>query len=83
MLALAVYRTTRLVVADELTHPGRVWVNRRSKTLGYLVTCPWCMSIWVAAAFAVAWRYAPALTAWVGVVLAWSAVSGLLSEKVG
>jgi hypothetical protein len=45
---LATARLTRLVVDDELTAPARDYVQGRwpSTKLAYLVTCPYCMSIW-------------------------------------
>lgn len=46
--ALATYRLTRLVTADQITQNFRGWVADRSKWAGYLVTCDWCFSIWVA-----------------------------------
>jgi uncharacterized protein DUF1360 len=49
---LAVARMTRLLVDDQLTNGYRLWVDRRwgSESLqSYLVHCPWCTSIWVAA----------------------------------
>ena len=45
---LATYRLTRLVTADKITEPIRGWVVDRSEWFGYLVTCDWCLSIWVA-----------------------------------
>ncbi len=46
--ALACYRLTRLVTADQITLPLRTWVLDRSTWFGYLVTCDWCLSIWIA-----------------------------------
>jgi hypothetical protein len=54
--ALAVARVTGLIVADSITEPARdrltVWLDDRPHTLGAaittLITCPWCVSIWVA-----------------------------------
>ncbi len=46
--ALACYRLTRLVTADQITLPLRTWVLDRNRWFGYLVTCDWCLSIWVA-----------------------------------
>jgi hypothetical protein len=48
VVALATYRLTRLVTADKITEPIRRFVEVRSQWLGYLVTCDWCLSIWVA-----------------------------------
>jgi hypothetical protein len=58
VLALTVYRLTRLVVRDEFPPVARPreWVIRRlgaDHPVAYLVECPWCMSFWVAAAVVV------------------------------
>lgn len=45
-------RITRLITDDYLTGWFRAWVIGRfgpEGKLAYLVTCPWCMSMWVAA----------------------------------
>lgn len=46
----AVWRLTLLVVADEITRPGREWATDHihSDRLDYLLTCPWCASLHVA-----------------------------------
>lgn len=50
--ALAVARLTRLLVQDQITVRYRQWVVKRwgeNSMPSYLVHCPWCTSIWVAA----------------------------------
>lgn len=54
LAVLATYRLTRLVTADMISENFRSWVDSRSKTLGYLVECDWCTSIWLAPLPAVA-----------------------------
>ncbi len=55
---LAVARVTGLIALDEITSPAREWLenhlpaNRLGVALEYLITCPWCVSIWVGAATA-------------------------------
>lgn len=55
---LAVARVTGLITADEITCTPREWLvnhlpaNQVGVALEYLVTCPWCVSIWVGAATA-------------------------------
>lgn len=50
----AAWRATLLVVADEITRPLREWVLNGLPDKGagsrteYLLSCPWCASIWVA-----------------------------------
>ena len=50
LAALAVWRVTLLVVADEITRPAREALLRRwaGGRVDYLLSCPWCASIWVA-----------------------------------
>lgn len=80
--ALAVHRLTRLVTEDEVTAPLRDRITNAAPEgrLAYLVSCPWCVSIYAAAGWAAATVAAPAATAAAGAVLAWSSVSGLLAS---
>jgi hypothetical protein len=89
--ALAVARLTRLITEDELTQPLRQritgWAEgtaqRRARpAVGYLVTCPWCVSPYLALGWLALTATAPASAAAAGAVLAWSEVSGLLAEVV-
>lgn len=52
LLALAVARLTRVVVADEVTAPLREAIVKRlgdpdTSKLSYLVHCPWCTGFWL------------------------------------
>lgn len=81
LTGLSIYRLTRLVTADRITQGLRAWVVRRSRWLGYLVTCDWCLSIWIAPAPAVAVVLWPD-SQWVWgvlIALAGSAITGLIS----
>lgn len=52
---LALARITRLINSDELTDPLRIWVARRTglqSTWTYFISCPWCVSFWLAIATA-------------------------------
>jgi hypothetical protein len=79
--ALAVHRLTRLLVVDEVTRPLR---ERVEPHLGdratYLASCPWCVSPYIAAGWVALTVRAPRVARLAGAVLAWSAVSGLLSS---
>lgn len=79
--ALATYRLTRLVTADEITKALRGWVVDRSQWFGYLVTCDWCLSMWVAPVPALAVTiYGDVRAVQVALVaLALSGLTGLLS----
>lgn len=93
LLALgAVLRVTRFVNDDELFQPVRDWVDRRygpESKLAYLLTCPWCASIYVAAPAAVvsAGWIAPAIGApwWFAALTLWltySFLSGLILGRL-
>ena len=82
---LAVTRVTRLIVDDQLTMGLRRWILKRFGDNSWqfdLVTCPWCVSFWVAAPVmpvAVLWP-----TVWVIAplsILAASMVTGRLLDK--
>jgi len=78
---LAVYRLTRLLVADKITErPRMALADAASGRLAYFVTCPWCVSVWVAAAWVALVLLAPSVALVAGVVLAASAAAGLLSS---
>lgn len=86
LYALAITRVTVFVTKDSMTKPFRRWLDKQLSPLGIwlhdLLTCPWCLSVWVAAA-AVAlvvtfgwlapWLLYPAL------ILAFSQVAGMLA----
>lgn len=63
---LATYRVTRLIVEDEITEPVRDLVWKRfspeETKIGYLLTCPHCTSVWVAAFVAAARIISPKTT---------------------
>jgi len=84
--ALATHRLTKLVLDDELTRPVREAVWRRfppeSTRLGYVLTCPWCSSIWVAAGVVAARRASPSLWRPLARVLAASTATGLAFERL-
>lgn len=73
--ALACWRLTELVTADEVTRPVREWVAKRrpGSKIAYLIGCPACVSVW--AGFAVA-----VLPEWMCTALASSAASILLTD---
>jgi hypothetical protein len=52
---LASWRLGRLLAVDEITRPlrHRVILRNPDGKLAYLVTCPWCVSIWTAPALVV------------------------------
>jgi hypothetical protein len=83
--ALATYRLTRLVIEDEVTAPLRDAAYARLKPggkLAYLLSCPWCVSIWAGGALSVLRAASPRAANVVSTALAASAVTGVLYEKL-
>lgn len=89
VLALAVHRVTRLLVADKVTEPVRQRLGLRGDGtmrpwVGYLVTCPWCVSVYVATAAVVAAALLPwPWVAWPALAASSSTVTGLLAAREG
>lgn len=82
--ALATYRGTRLIVEDQISEPLRekIWKthNPEDDHLGYLITCPYCTSIWVAGAITVAKLAAPTLSKPLRYGLALSAITCMYED---
>lgn len=91
LYALAVMRVTGLITADQVTAGIRakvvIWLMREPRAgwrneLLYLVTCAWCVSIYVGTAAAVLWYTVgtnPVLL--VGAIaLAFSQLAGMFSD---
>jgi hypothetical protein len=83
LLGLATYRLTRLITRDELLAGFRNWFWKKrppeTSKLGYLLTCEWCMSIWVASLIQISRIIIPIPTDIVVLVLSLSAIAGLLT----
>lgn len=81
LTVLATYRLTRLVTADSISLPLRIRLESRP-FIGALVSCSWCLSVWlspVVAAVAVLWPENRAV--WVVLLaLSASAVTGMLAR---
>jgi hypothetical protein len=84
-------RPTRFVNDDYLFAPVRDWVERKTHAgkLYYLLSCPWCASIWLAAPVAAiaVWGFSPYTAAanwWLFVALwfGYSWVYGLVSTNL-
>lgn len=82
---VAVYRATKLIIDDEIFADIRekIWDKYPPETtkIGYLLTCPWCASIWAAAGLYALKKLSPASAAYVSTVLAASAVTGKAISK--
>ena len=48
LVVVATYRLTRVFTADRIMDRFRAWAERTNSTIGYLITCDWCLSIWLA-----------------------------------
>jgi len=82
ILGLATFRLTRLVTRDAIFESAR---NRfwgrfppESSKLGYLLTCEWCLSVWLASALFVS-AMISTVTVLVATPFALSAIAGLLT----
>jgi hypothetical protein len=82
ILGLATYRLTRLITTDTIFEGPRerLWAKYppHLTKLGYLVTCNWCMSVWVASIVVSSAIIIPVLV-YVYAVFAVSAIAGLLT----
>lgn len=61
LVALTTCRLTWLVINDKITEPIRERIirkagRRQDKGIAYLITCPWCTSVWIAP-LVVGWAY--------------------------
>lgn len=87
---LATYRLTKLVIDDEITREAREWAYEQANRLPaplaskvtYLLGCPWCVSIWAAGTLLLLRKVNPALADYLNTLLAASAVTGVLAERV-
>jgi hypothetical protein len=85
VIALAVVRLTGLVVEDDITEPIREWVLDRvpeDGKLAYLLTCPWCVSIYLgtAAALLAWWHSSNPAVMLPAMALAFSQVAGMTAS---
>lgn len=82
---LAIKRLTKLAQEDYLTEPIRSRLYEKfppeSSKIGYLLSCPWCLSMWIGAAYFLLRRSHPEFTDYLSSTLTASLVSGVLSEK--
>lgn len=93
LLALAAYRTWRLVAEDDILDRPRRWVLRLGRDWekdgdpvpdgyrvkwGLFLTCPWCAGFWVTVLWWAAWQVTERWTLIIAVPFAASAVVGFL-----
>lgn len=86
LTSLATYRLTKLVIEDEITADIRdVIFNKfdpRETKIGYLFTCPWCVSIWAAGALTLLSVINPKVGEAVKTILSASAATGLITTQI-
>lgn len=85
IISLATFRITRLILLDALLEDFRDWVWKKKPLgtkFGYLFTCHWCMSVWVASLLVVCYTIIPMVTVVVSSIFAVSAVSGLIASRL-
>ena len=95
LLALASFRTWRLLAEDDITDPLRRYVTALPKEwekegdplpgnyrlrLNAFLTCPWCLGFWLALAWWGAWEISPHWVTIAAVPMALSALVPLLSR---
>lgn len=93
VLALATWRLTSLIHSEEGPYNVFDWLRHRlgvrfnplsemyaSTEAAKAVLCPWCLSIWVGLAWALAWLIFPALAFWLALPFALSAASIWMHE---
>ena len=84
--ALMVYRLTRLIIVDTIFTPVREWIFSKkpphSSSLGYLFTCEWCISLWLALPVVISYALFPSITLVIGYIFALSAIAGLITARV-
>lgn len=89
LFALAVARVTLIITDDDILKRPRAWIVNKvapndgdEHPIATLVTCPWCMSVWVGCALAplVYYHYGNPLVYMGGLVLAASQVTGMIAN---
>ena len=80
----ATHRLTVLVISDQITQRIRDWFFDRwnpSTTWTYVLTCPWCASMWVGAFVALGVVFLPEVWLYFALFLMFSSITGLIEEK--
>jgi sterol desaturase/sphingolipid hydroxylase (fatty acid hydroxylase superfamily) len=83
ILCLATYRLTRLVIEDTIFSNLRdkFWDKfpPESTKLGYFITCPWCVGLWLSLIVTICYTIVPIQTMWACLPFAISSLVGLLT----
>lgn len=82
---VATYRLTKLMLDDTILDDVRnkIWDRYppESTKIGYLFTCPWCMSIWAGALIFGLRKVNPEFATYTSSLLTASAVTGIAFSK--
>ena len=85
ILALGAYRMTHIITTDAIADGFRNWVWSKygpMTKIGYLITCNWCTGFWVSLLLVSGAGILPQFTFVVSLIMAISAVVGLLSAWI-
>ena len=86
VLALLVYRVTRVIVIDHVLTPlrERIWdkFNPEDSYIGYFFTCPWCVSLWVSLVVIIFYAFFPSTLFIIGCIFSLSAIAGLITARL-
>ena len=93
---LALFRLTRFVTTDKVSQAARLWLrkvgyrttgdrlvvlNRLAAWLFRLVSCNWCVSVWIAGPVVLLAVYENSWWSWVCFALSLTTVTGFLGER--
>jgi hypothetical protein len=81
---VATYRLTKLIMDDKITEDFRNLIYEkfpRDSKMSYLISCPWCVSIWAGAAIFTLRKVSPETADVISGLLAASAVTGVVYTK--
>ncbi len=87
LLALAAFRTWRLIAEDTILDPIRVRLLTRGEPDEYrakwveFIRCPWCAGAWISVAWWLFWVWQPHWTLVVATPFAISAIVGLVAAN--
>ncbi len=83
LLALAAFRTWKLIGDDTILDRPRTWIVKRGgEYVETLLECPWCAGAYVSVAWWLAWYFWPHGTLVASVPFAISALVGLFGQMV-
>jgi hypothetical protein len=81
VVAAATQRLLSIWISERVMAAPRTWAQRLPGSLGYLASCPYCLSVWFAAGAYGAWewggpvgQFAVAVLAASSLALAWNAL---------